>query len=293
MEFEQLRQFLTLVETEHFARAAQKCGLSPSAFTRSIKRLEENFGFDLFERDNRSVRLTYGGNLFKEYARDILDRMGEFEHRAAGGMDTLEGEISLYGSVTACYSILPPFIDKFRDKFSDIHIRLETGEAGDAINMVVQDEVDLAVIMKPAELPESMDFLPIMTTPLVFIAPPDLVGLEEARLGEVPLVQHSAGLAKERTEEWFREKGLTPHIYSRVNSNEAVLALVNLGCGIGVVPRLVLERSPFHSHLQVLDFTPPLPPYEVGLCLQKKRKINPLVRAFWNLVEKEKEELTW
>ena len=61
MEFEQLKQFLTLVETEHFARAAKKCGLSPSAFTRSIKRLEDNFGFDLFERDNRSVRLTYGG----------------------------------------------------------------------------------------------------------------------------------------------------------------------------------------------------------------------------------------
>ncbi len=293
MEFEQLKQFLTLVETEHFARAAKKCGLSPSAFTRSIKRLEESFGFELFERDNRSVRLTYGGNLFKDYARDILDRMGEFEFRAAGGMGSLKGEISIYGTVTACYSILPPFIERFRSRYGDIHVKLETGEAQDAMSMVADNRVDVSVIMKPDEMPDTLDFLPIMKTPLQFIAHRDLDVEGKDNLEEVPLVMLSGGLARERTDEWLRRKGTTPDIYAQVNSNEAILALVNLGCGVGVVPGLVLEKSPFFSHLRVLDLKPALEPYRVGLCMQKKRKINPLVMAFWNLVEEEKDGREW
>ncbi len=288
MEFEQLKQFLTLVETEHFARAAKKCGLSPSAFTRSIKRLEDNFGFELFERDNRSVRLTYGGNLFRDYAREILDKMGEFEFRAAGGMESLQGEISIFGSITACNSILPSFIAKFRREYGAIHVRLATGEAYDAMTMVAENEVDVSVIMKPDEMPETLDFLPIMDTPLLFIAHADFSPIDEENLGDIPFVLPSRGLARDRADEWFRNKGVSPNIYSQVNSNEAVLALVNLGCGVGVVPELVLEKSPFFPHLQVLDFKPDLLPYNVGLCMQKKRKINPLVMAFWNLVEKER-----
>lgn len=293
MEFEQLKQFLTLTETKHFARAAKKCGLSPSAFTRSIKRLEESFGFDLFERDNRSVNLTYGGSLFKEYAQDILDRMGEFEYRAVGGMGTLKGEISIYGSVTACYSILPPFIAKFRSLYPEIHVKLVTGEAPDALKMVIESRVDISVIMKPDEMPESAQFLPIMDTPLVFIAHPDAVPDSKMPLEEIPLVLPVGGLARERTDKMLRERKITPHIYSQVNSNEAVLALVNLGCGVGVVPRLVLEKSPFYSNLIILENAPRLEPYNVGLSVQKKRMINPLVMAFWNLVEKERTSHHW
>jgi LysR family positive regulator for ilvC len=293
MEFEQLQQFLTLTETQHFARAAKKCGLSPSAFTRSIKRLEESFGFDLFERDNRSVRLTYGGTLFKEYARDILDRMGEFEFRAAGGMGTLKGEIAIYGSVTACYSILPFFIEKFRNHYSDIHIRLETGEAPDALQMVLDNEVDISVIMKPDEFPEQVDFLPIMETPLLFIAHKDLVLNKNNPLEDASLVLPASGLSRERTDRLLREMNISPHIYSQVNSNEAILALVNLGCGVGVVPQLVLEKSPFHSNLKILKDAPAMEPYNVGLAVQKKRMINPLVMAFWNLVNQERTNIKW
>ena len=219
--------------------------------------------------------------------------MGEFEYRAAGGMESLKGEISLFGSITACYSILPPFIEKFRREFGAIHIRLETGEAKDAMNMVAENEVDVSVIMRPDDMPETLDFLPIMKTPLVFIAHADLLPIDESRLADIPFVLPTGGLARERADEWLRKKGVSPNIYSQVNSNEAMLALVNLGCGVGVVPKLVLEKSPFYSHLKILDFKPELEPYDNGLCMQKKRQINPLVMAFWNLVERERVGLKW
>jgi LysR family positive regulator for ilvC len=124
------------------------------------------------------------------------------------------------------------------------------------LQMVLDNEVDISVIMKPDEFPEQVDFLPIMETPLLFIAHKDLVLDNNNPLEDASLVLPASGLSRERTDHLLREMNISPNIYSQVNSNEAILALVNLGCGVGVVPRLVLEKSPFHSNLNIIKGRP-------------------------------------
>ena len=63
------------------------------------------------------------------------------------------------------------------------------------------------------------------------------------------------GLARDAVDRWFRDKKLRPRVYSEVAGNEAILALVSLGCGVGVLPRLVVERSPLRED-------------EIGECLE-------------------------
>ena len=72
MEAKQLQQFVALAETLHFGRASELCNLSVSAFSRAIRQLEDRVGVSLFQRDNRSVRLTHEGELFLTYAREAL-----------------------------------------------------------------------------------------------------------------------------------------------------------------------------------------------------------------------------
>jgi LysR family positive regulator for ilvC len=108
-----------------------------------------------------------------------------------------------------------------------------------------------------------------METPLLFIAHKDLVLNKNNPLEDASLVLPASGLSRERTDRLLREMNISPHIYSQVNSNEAILALVNLGCGVGVVPQLVLEKSPFHSNLKILKDAPAMEPYNVGLAVQK------------------------
>ncbi|RJX28067.1 MAG: HTH-type transcriptional activator IlvY, partial [Desulfurivibrio sp.] len=52
------------------------------------------------------------------------------------------------------------------------------------------------------------------------------------------------GLGRRRLDKWFQERGITPNIYAQVAGNEAIITMVGLGCGIGVVPQLVLDKSP-------------------------------------------------
>ena len=91
-------------------------------------------------------------------------------------------------------------------------------------------------------------------------------------------------LSRRRVDTWFRHKGIRPNVYAEVAGHEAILSMVRLGCGVGVVPELVMETSPFRDEVRVLDVSPELAPYEVGLCLHRRRLNSPIVRAFWDIV---------
>jgi len=61
--------------------------------------------------------------------------------------------------------------------------------------------------------------------------------------------------------------------------------MVRMGCGIGIVPELVLERSPFRNDVQKIRSAPKLEPYVVGLCTTSKNLVRPSIEALWKLAK--------
>lgn len=89
MEIEWLEDFLTLVETSHFSRAAEKRNLSQPAFSRRIRMLEAWVGAPLFNRDTHRVELTVAGEQWRPTAEDVLRRLSvgrEQAQQAAAGL---------------------------------------------------------------------------------------------------------------------------------------------------------------------------------------------------------------
>ena len=78
--------------------------------------------------------------------------------------------------------------------------------------------------------------------------------------------------------------GIQPEIYAQVAGNEAIVSMVSLGFGIGVVPQIVLDNSPLIGKVQVLDIKPQLEVYDVGLFTQEKKLKSPLINAFWSQI---------
>ncbi len=282
MDLYNLKLFLHLSGTLHFARTSRICNITPSALSRMIQRLENEVGGKLFERDNRSVKLTKTGMDFRNYAIDVIDRWERFCETKNRESGILSGEISLYCSVTACYSILPGIIDSFRKKYPKIHINLITGDAADAVKKILNNEADLAVAAKPDSLSPGLIFRVIIKTPLVFVAQKDIIE-KEINWEKTPMIFPERSISRKRVEEWFRSKSIKPEIYAEVSGNEAILAMVRVGCGIGIVPKLVIEKSPLESELKILKTFPCLAPYSVGICTGKKRIKSPIVKAFWEL----------
>ncbi|MGB5684198.1 MAG: LysR family transcriptional regulator, partial [Candidatus Electrothrix sp.] len=177
MNIESLEIFRHLAKSLHFGRTSRACNISPSALTRTVQRLETELGEQLFLRDNRSVSLTRAGRYFREYAEDVLQRREQLQLQLASNRE-LKGSVSLYCSVTAAYSVLPDIFQRFRKAYPRIHLKLQTGDAADALTRLQNRETDIAIAALPEKLPGRIDFLEITETPLVFIEPteyPDTV----------------------------------------------------------------------------------------------------------------------
>jgi LysR family positive regulator for ilvC len=69
------------------------------------------------------------------------------------------------------------------------------------------------------------------------------------------------------------------------DGHEGLLTLVALGCGTGVVPRLVLEHSAVRDRLAVIPADPAPEPFDIGLCVRRADLRRPLVAALWSLCQ--------
>jgi LysR family transcriptional regulator, positive regulator for ilvC len=289
MQIHELRHFLVLAESLHFGRASQACNVSPSALSRIVRRIEDEVGLPLLVRDRRSVELTPAGERFRSFARGTVEAWDHLRSDVMGGSGELTGELRLFSSVTASYTVLTELFSRFRAAYPGIHIRLETGDAADAVDEVLEGTADVTVAARPDRLPAGLRFRPITETPLCFVAP--RAPCEVSRLASaatidwraMPMVLSERGLSRKRAEAWFRARGIRPRIYAEVSGHEAILSMVSLGCGVGVVPGLVVERSALRDEVRVLDVSPELEPYVVGLCAHRRRLASPLVRAFWEI----------
>jgi LysR family positive regulator for ilvC len=288
MDTRQLRQFLHLAGALHFGRASEAAHVSPSALSRSIRALEQELGTTLFDRDSRTVSLTRQGETFLAWARETLGGLDVLRDTLQAQAGELQGEVSLYCSVTASYSFLFELLTRVRRDHPQIEIKLHTGDPEDAIARVLAGQEDIAIGARPEAIPAGLAFRPIARSPLVFIAPVDLeiAGLEARRpgratWGSTPMILPERGQSRRRVDRWFRALGTRPSIYAQAAGNEAIVSMVSLGLGVGVVPEIVLANSPLRERVKVLRVRPVLAPYEVGLFTLEKKLRSPLISAFW------------
>ena len=295
MDTRALSVFLAVADTLNFSRSGELLHMSVSAVSRTIQRLEEELGQPLLERDNRKVRLTGAGQEFREYARGATAEWQRVRQKL-GSDGELAGEVSLYCSVTATYSVLAPILEAFRGIHPAVEIKMHTGDQADGVARVLAGHDDLAVSGRPAHMPQRLEFLPLLQSPLSFCVPAadcavrDMVLAAQRPAGDmdwrdIPFIVPERGVTKDILDNWFRERGIRPRIYAQVAGHEAIVAMVGLGLGIGIAPQLVVEASGMADRVTVIDPPGGLPPLTVGLCGLRQRLASPLVRSLWDVAE--------
>ncbi|MGH3670495.1 MAG: HTH-type transcriptional activator IlvY, partial [Pseudonocardiaceae bacterium] len=276
-EFRDLQLFLHVAQTLNFGRSSIDCHISPATLTRAIQRLEAGTGHRLLDRGPRGVALTAEGIRFRGYAREALELRTRYlaGNQAPAG---LRGRLSIFATVTACQTILPTLLRPFREAHPEAQLELHTGDAAAALARLDEGAVDLAVAALPPRLPAPIVSRIITTTPLVFIA---AAGTDAGSWRRGPFVLPRSGLARDTARRWFRANRITPELAAEPDSHEALLTLVALGHGIGIVPQLVLDASTISGALVTLPADPPPEPFTLGLCARRIDLHRPLISALW------------
>lgn len=295
MDQKSLKMFLTLADTLHFAKAAALSYMTPSALSRAIRRMEEEVGAELFTRDNRQVVLTSTGMKFRDYAHQSIAAWERLQQELADEGQTLQGELRLYGSVTAAYSVLAPVLEVFRQRYPGIEIHLHTGDQAEAIPRVKAGEDDIGIAARPKQLSPSLSFQTLTYSPLHIIIPakPGVVRdqvlrqlqQQEFQWQQIPFIVAESGLARTRLLDWFKQHDARPNIYAQVSGHEAIVSMVGLGFGVALVPDIVTHHSPLRDSIEIMDIELNLPPFAIGMCAKKHQLHNPLLTAFWQTAQ--------
>lgn len=291
MEFKDLNIFLHLVETKNFSQTAIQHHMSPSTLSRQIKRMEEELGHDLFLRDNRQVSLTEIGEKFLIFAQQNWQQWQHFKQQIYTDNQELSGEIRIFCSVTAAYSHLPKILEKFRVNYPKVEIKLITGDPALAVQVVQSNQVDLAIAGKPSSLPSNLDFHYLDDITLSLIAPKiaciatKLLQENPIHWEKVPFILPAEGPARQRIDQWFKKNKIKyPKVYATVSGHEGIVSMVALGCGLALLPDVVIKNSPMYDQISILKLTIHAEPFELGICVQKRNLALPLLRAFWQVL---------
>jgi LysR family positive regulator for ilvC len=175
-----------------------------------------------------------------------------------------------------------------------VEIMMHTGDQADGISHVLEGQDDVAVSGRPALLPQRLEFLPLLDTPLRLWAPTADCAVRHwveagraARSGydwsAVPFIVPERGITKEILDRWLRQRDIRPRVYAQVAGHEAIVAMVSLGLGIGLAPELVVRASGLAGSVSKIDVPDDLPPLTIGLCSLRQRLLSPLVKSLWDV----------
>ncbi|WP_294910075.1 HTH-type transcriptional activator IlvY [uncultured Gilliamella sp.] len=294
MNIRDLKLFLHLCETCHFGMSADAMHVSPSTLSRQIQRLEEQFGHQLFVRDNRQVQITHEGEKVKRFALQVVNLHQQLKQELDQSDQQLVGELTLFCSVTAAYSHLPDILDRFRIHYPLVEIKLSTGDAADAVEKIQSNQADLAIAGKPKQLPAGVEFIKLGEIEMVLLIPKlnssfsDKLHQKMPDWHNIPFILPEHGPSRQRIDLWFKQQKITsPRIYATVAGHEAIVSMVALGCGVALLPKVVMENSPERVRERITEWSTNLmEPFDVGICVQKRRLSEKIISAFWALGSK-------
>lgn len=241
MEFEQLEQFLKVAELGNFTRAAEEIGLSQSALSRSIARLEDDLGQPVFERQNRRVVLTDAGQILKTRAEQIILLVKDTRSQISD--DGESGRIRLAAIPTIAPFFLPRLLRKFKKGFPKAMVRVQEDTTENILKRCSQGEIDLAILALPV-MAKYLEVEPLFTEEL-FLVLPKGHALEEkskVRLSDIeplPFVMlGEAHCLSGNIETFCRQQSFNPVTVERTSQLATVQELVALDHGISMIPEM-------------------------------------------------------
>lgn len=148
----QLQYFLALTETGHFGRAADRCFVSQSAFSKAIQELETSLGAQLVDRTNRNVTITATGQEVAVQARLVIRDVDSLVEIARGQNEPLTGELRLGVIPTIAPFLLPVALPKLRKDHPKLELLLAEDQTDRIYHRLMKGDLDVLLLALPWQM---------------------------------------------------------------------------------------------------------------------------------------------
>ncbi len=251
MKIEFLKTLDAILRLGTFARAGEEVGLTASAVSLQVKRLEEYLGQPLFDRSARTARPTPFAIELASTMRSALQAMDDARTQQT---PTVSGRIVIGTIRTVQSTNLPAALRYISDRFTQLTVRVVQGDSVELLQQLQAGLLDAAVLIRPSAGGSSrLSWRNLERQPYVFVAPPDSRGLSIERLLETyPWIQFDTSLSGGSVAAKYVAR-IAPRTRSRfeLESVEAIHALVSAGAGVALLPKLSNPMNAFKPVRQI------------------------------------------
>lgn len=193
MELRQLKYFVSVAEHGSFTAAAEDLNVSQPALGTQVKKLEEEFGVDLFNRTFHGVEPTQAGTRFLSHAKDILEKVDFASKDISDLQGNIEGVINIGVTPSSGRVLLPSILDECSTRYPEIRLSCRQGYSDEMIKWVKNGDVTLAFSHEDGH-DENLTAIPMLAQELCLIGPPDVIGkngvpVDFSKLNQFPLIQ--------------------------------------------------------------------------------------------------------
>ncbi|MBA4537867.1 LysR family transcriptional regulator [Bacillus aquiflavi] len=238
MDIEDLIIFRTVAIEESISKAAHKLTFAQSSITSKIKRMEAHFQSPLFHRHRYGVSLTAQGKILLSYTNQIVHLFKEAE-KALICPKIPQGSLHIGSMETTAAVRLPVALSSFHEQYPEVELSLKTGPTEKLVKMVLNYELDGALVAGPIKHGELFQ-QKVIDEELVLVSKKDesLKNMKTSRL----LVFRQGCSYRKKLEEWLFTENIMPEKIMEFGSLEAILGCVNAGMGISLLPKSVVEQ---------------------------------------------------
>tara|TARA_R110001592_G_scaffold64194_4_gene197441 strand:- start:15222 stop:16127 length:906 start_codon:yes stop_codon:yes gene_type:complete len=264
----EIQTFVTACRVGTFTEAGNRLGLTQSAVSDQIRRLEDYVGRRLFYRTRRSVSLNAAGEELLPLAEQILGLADQMRSHAVPGQ--LRGSLRI-GSITSMYSgLLTRAMETFCNDHPKVKVRLFRGEDGTdegLLDRVSREKLDMAITILPhAGVPPEIEWCPLLQKEYIVVAPA-ATGAATWReaLTQYPLIRYEPGTPTAlKIDDFLSRENINPQESIFMNYYETIVSFVGRGMGASIIPDsdlgdavgdikiFRLGRDAFHRQIGVL-----------------------------------------
>ena len=268
MTLQQLEYVAAVARHQHFAKAAEACFVTQPTLSMMIRKLEQELGVQIFDRNRKPVQLTPAGKIILERARKILKEAEGLSEWVRSYKGEIEGTISVGIIPTLAPYILPLFGSQFLKKYPRIKLKIWEYTTEQIVHHLKAGTLDMGLLATPLEYPGIKEY-PLFYEPFVVytkntyskeyllpndIDPSQLWLMEEAHCFQSQVLK----LCELREQSGQR-------LDYEAGSIETLIQLVNSQEGITILPKLATYSLPDIYKERLKFFHPPVPAREISL----------------------------
>lgn len=290
MEIHQLRYLVAVARTGNFSRAAEQCHVSQPSLSQQIHKLEDELGERLFDRLKPRTRLTPAGENLHQRAVRILAEVDAAQRDVAEARALAKGTVTVGLLPTIAPYLLPQVIRRFGAEFPGIKIAVQEDTTAQLLGLLAACELDLAVASLPIH-DERFQTETLFTEDLLVALPSGHPLLKKQTLRAADLEPERFILMKEghclgdQVLNFCTRRDVHPNVFCRSAQIETILALIEAGLGISLIPEMACRPGRLHQPRH-RALAPPVPKRTVVALWLKNRPPNRSAAAFLQYLRK-------